>query len=83
MSRRHLLPLLFCLSLPLAAHGEEPATDPGAGPAPPPRRPRPATTSPNCNSAWTRARSSAPTSPPSCKGRKAPWWAACARKTSA
>jgi len=34
MSRRHLLPLLFCLSLPLAAHGEEPATDPGAGPAP-------------------------------------------------
>lgn len=32
MSRRHLLPLLFCLSLPLAAHGEEPATDPGAGP---------------------------------------------------
>ena len=34
MSRRHLLPLLFCLSLPLAAHGEEPATAPGAGPAP-------------------------------------------------
>ncbi|KSW26718.1 MULTISPECIES: hypothetical protein [unclassified Pseudomonas] len=34
MSRRHLLPLLFCLSLPLAAHGEEPATDPGAGPTP-------------------------------------------------
>jgi len=35
MSRRHLLPLLFCLSLPLAALGEEPTTDgPGAMPAP-------------------------------------------------
>ncbi|MED5607218.1 translation initiation factor 2 (IF-2, GTPase) [Pseudomonas sp. JH-2] len=34
MSRRHLLPLLFCLSLPLAALGEEPtATTPGATPA--------------------------------------------------
>ncbi|PWU31045.1 translation initiation factor 2 (IF-2, GTPase) [Pseudomonas sp. RW407] len=33
MSRRHLLPLLFCLSLPLAAHGEEPTATPGATPA--------------------------------------------------